>query len=293
MAGYKKIYREVLPLTINDCFSIYKREKSYFDYPLHYHDYVELNLIMNGSGVRRMVGNHTGILEDIELVIVGPGMPHGWFGHQYDNKTVQEVTIQFHANLLDDSLLQRKNLERMRALFNHFNRGLLFQDTISKEVAPRIVQLAEKKGFAAIIELFSILDSLSRTGNFHLLTDCKKPSNRNQYIHERLSRVYEFLNTNFHRPVTLTETANMANMTSESFSRFIKTHTGNSFVDILNHIRLNHIERMLIETNLTIAEIAYKCGFNNMANFNRTFKRKKGLTPKEFRESRFEGRIYI
>jgi AraC-like DNA-binding protein len=293
MVGEKKIYREVLPLTINDCFSIYKREKSYFDYPLHYHDYVELNLVINGSGVRRMVGNHTGILEDMELVIVGPGMPHGWFGHQYDKKNIQEVTIQFHVDLLDDKLLKRKNLERMRMLFSHFDRGLLFPASISKEVAPRIIELAEKTGFTAMIELLTILDILSRTGNYQLLTDCGKPSNRNEYIHERLSLVYEFLNSNFHHSITLPQVADMANMATESFSRFIKAHTGNSFVDILNHIRLNHVERMLLETRLTIAEIAYQCGFNNMANFNRTFKSKKGLTPRAFREKCFDRRIYI
>ena len=74
-------------------------------------------------------------------------------------------------------------------------------------------------------------------------------------------------------------------MPESSFSRFIKQRTGFSFIDSLNEIRLGHVSRMLIDTTPSISEIAFKCGFNNMANFKRTFKKNKQCTPKEFRET--------
>ena len=66
---------------------------------------------------------------------------------------------------------------------------------------------------------------------------------------------------------------------------WMRTKTGMTFIDSLNEIRLGHASRLLIDTTQSVAEIAYNSGFNNISNFNRIFKKKKGTTPKEFRES--------
>lgn len=101
------------------------------------------------------------------------------------------------------------------------------------------------------------------------------------------------MNKNYHSPIQLKEMAKLVNMTEVSFSRFIKKRTGNTFIDSLNNIRLGHACRMLIETTHTIAEISYKTGFNNISNFNKVFKKKKGCTPSEFRLNYQGTRIFI
>ena len=94
--------------------------------------------------------------------------------------------------------------------------------------------------------------------------------------------------------MTLAEVAKLAGMTEVSFSRFFKNRSGKTFIDSLNDIRLGHASRMLIDTTHSISEIAYNCGFNNISNFNRIFKKKKGCTPKEFKEGYSAGsRIFI
>ena len=85
--------------------------------------------------------------------------------------------------------------------------------------------------------------------------------------------------------ITLKEVAEIAGMPEASFSRYIKHLTGYTFIDSLNEIRLGHVMRMLISSDCPIAEIADLCGFNNMANFNRTFKSKIGCTPKAYKDS--------
>lgn len=289
----RDVLREVTPLTSNDCFAIFKREKSRFDFPLHCHEYLEINLLMNAGGAQRIVGNHIGMVDDMELVCVGSNLVHGWFDHECDSGNIREVTIQFHQDLLNVNLLRRNQLGHMRTLFENFKRGILFSGSVGWSIAPRIIDLANKKGFTSILELFSILNELSLTNDYRLLSDAVFASCEHQYVNERINRVFNYMNTNFKDHITLTEAADIASMATGSFSRFIKTHTGNSFVDTLNEIRLGHVTRMLTETNFTVAEIAYKCGFNNMANFNRTFKSKKGLTPKEFRQGYLEKRVYI
>ena len=71
-------------------------------------------------------------------------------------------------------------------------------------------------------------------------------------------------------------------MSDVAFSRFFKIRTGKTFVDTVTEIRLGHASRMLVILH-GISEVSYKCGFNNMSNFNRIFKKKKDCTPKEFR----------
>mgnify|MGYP000329867692 CR=1 FL=1 len=89
-------------------------------------------------------------------------------------------------------------------------------------------------------------------------------------------KVIDYLNQHFDKPISLADVANLANMTEVSFSRFFKQHTGISFIDNLLEIRLGHASRLLIETHLPISQIAFNCGFNNISNFNRIFKKKKG-----------------
>ncbi|HVZ55667.1 MAG TPA: AraC family transcriptional regulator, partial [Chitinophagaceae bacterium] len=98
---------------------------------------------------------------------------------------------------------------------------------------------------------------------------------------------------NFDKPITLKDVARLANMSEASFSRFFRQRTGVTFIDSLTEIRLGHASRILIDTTQSIAEVAYNCGFNNISNFNRIFKKKKGCTPKEFRDSYSGVRIFI
>ena len=71
----------------------------------------------------------------------------------------------------------------------------------------------------------------------------------------------------------------------QTLSRLIKKRTGKSFVDFLNDYRIGFASRWLTETNQTIAEIAVSCGFCNLSNFNRIFKKNKGCTPSQYREN--------
>ena len=105
--------------------------------------------------------------------------------------------------------------------------------------------------------------------------------------------IFEYLRKNYQKDISLEVVAKMAGMTEVSFSRFIKKRTGKTFIDSLNEIRLGYASRLLIDSTETIAEIAYKCGYNNISYFNRLFKKKKNLTPKEFRENYAGSRTFI
>ena len=279
------LLREITPLTQSDCFSVFSRIKSEFDFPLHFHEELELNFIQNAAGAKRVIGDHVEEIEDIEMVLVGSNLQHGWFTNKCESDNIKEITIQFHRDLFEEKFLQRNQLTFIRTLFQRASRGVLFTRETALNILPRLNQLTQKTGFDSVLELMSILHDLSISRNFRTLSDASFNKENLSYNSRRIEKIMEHVNNNFGQNITLSDAAKIAGMTEVSLSRFFKLRTGKTFIDTLNDVRLGHASRMLIETTQSVNEIAYKCGFNNMSNFNRIFKKKKDCTPKEFRNS--------
>lgn len=278
------LLREITPLTQGDCFTVFSRFKNDFDFPLHYHEEFELNFIQNGKGAKRVIGDHIEEIDDLELVLVGPNLQHGWFTHKLKGQQLHEITIQFHRDLFDDKFLQRNQMNFIRNMFEKSLRGILFSKETTESIMPRLIALTEKHGFDSVLELLSILHDLSTSRNIRTLSNTSFNNTESiSYNSRRIRVVMEYLNKNFHKEVSLPEVAKLIAMSDVAFSRFFKMRTGKTFVDTLNEVRLGHASRMLIDTTQSINEIAYRCGFNNMSNFNRIFKKKRKCTPKEFR----------
>ncbi|MFD1140762.1 helix-turn-helix domain-containing protein [Larkinella insperata] len=287
------IYREITPLTQSDCYTLFSRVKKDFDFPLHSHEEYELNFLANATGVKRIIGDHTDVIDDLELVLVGSNLPHGWFNHQCNSEEIQEVTIQFHRDLFDEKLLRRNQLSFIRALLERSAKGIAFSRETIESLRPRIEGLAQKSGFDSVLELMSILHDLSVSRNMRTLSNASFTSDPLNYNSRRLEKAFEFMQMNYDKDISLADLSRVVNMPEVSFSRFIKKRTGKTFIDSLNEIRLGHASRLLIDTTHTVTEISYKCGFNNMSYFNRMFRRKNGCTPREFRQNYSGTRVFI
>lgn len=286
--------KEITPLTSSDCFTIFTRTKSEFNFPLHYHEELELNLVINAKGARRIVGSVMEEIDDIDLVLVGSNLPHAWKNHKCESKEIHEITVQFHKDLFDEKMLRRNQLHFIREMFERSKCGILFSRETAQALSGRLKDLQTRQGFDSVMELMSILHDLSVSRNARLISDAAFAQIQPSHNSRRVERVIEYINQNFDKSVQLSDAAKLANMTKVSFSRFFKAQTGMNFIDSLLEIRLGHASRLLIDTNRSIAEVAYHCGFNNISNFNRLFKKKKGCTPKEFRENyTYEKRVFI
>lgn len=277
--------REITPLTENDCFTVFSRTKTAFTFPLHSHDEMELNLVLGASGAQRIVGDHIGEIGEEELVFIGPNLPHGWFTHHCQSDCIREVTIQFNKDLFCESLLDKNQLRSLKRLFENAKRGVAFAPETVRALRSRLTDLEKKTGFESFLALFSILYDLSTTTDTTLLSDISFQRERVEYDSRRLQRVFDYMHRRFGDPISLHDVAKIANMTEVAFSRFIKQHTGQTFTEKLMEIRLGHVSRMLIGTSQSIGEIAFRCGFNNMSNFNKIFRERKGCTPKEFKKT--------
>ena len=288
-----KIYREVTPLTSNDCFMVFARTKSKFDFPLHFHEEFELNFIENAPGAKRIVGDNIEVISENELVLVGSNTPHGWFTHECKSEKIHEITIQFHKDLFDEKFLNRSQMSFMRSLLERASRGISFSKETINQIKPRLISLSQTNGFCSIMELMSILHDLSVSRNMRTLTSLSFPHEKATYDSRRIEKAFEYMKNNYEKEISLEDISKIVNMSVVSFSRFIKKSTGKTFIDSFNDIRLGHASRLLIDTRFSIAEVSYKCGYNNLSYFNRIFKKKHNYTPKEFRDNYSGTRTFV
>jgi len=289
------VFREVTPLSTEDCFVIINRTKSEFTYPVHVHPEYELNFIENAKGAQRIVGDSMEVIDDLELCLIGnASLEHAWMNFHCESKEIHEITIQFHKDLFLESLLNKKQFHSVAVMLENAKKGMLFSRPVIEKVKDRLDYLNKgQNGFYSVLELLTILYELSNDENSRIL--CSSTFNKQDDSSEsrRIQKVITYLNSNYQKEIRLLDVANYVNMSEVSFSRFMKKRTGKNYIDYLNDLRLGIASRILIDTSKTIAEISFECGYNNLSNFNRIFKKRKGLTPKEFRENYSKMRIMI
>lgn len=261
-------------------FYAYRFKVPFFEFKWHYHPEYELTYIIKGNGYR-LVGNSYEYYSDGDLILLGSNLPHTWYGKSEDNIQFEAIVIQFSKDFinlflnLNESFLIKKMIENSV-------RGLSFNNENNKDVISKIIDLVDMNGMERILKLLSILEELSlksttfvASNSFHNIIS--KDSEM------RINKVCLFIQNNFSEKITLKQIAGLIYLSESNFCKFFKKMTGKTFSDYLNSIRITRSCQLLLQTEKSIGVIAFDCGFETMSYFNRVFLKKKGMTPKEFR----------
>ena len=270
----------------SECLHLEKRTKTTFDYPLHKHKELEINYVENGAGLKRIVGDSVEPVKDLDLTLVGGGLEHQWAEPQeFNGKEMHEITIHFSRSLLGEELLSNQYFKGINLLFQRAQRGICFSQAVIARIKPRLWQMANMEpGFARFILLLEVLHELSETNDYHLLASEEFSQAAIPSDNQRIRLVLEYINKHFREEIRLQDLADLVCMTPTSFSRFFNLRTHMSVSDYIIECRLGYATRQLIDSVQTVLEICYDSGFNNVSNFNRIFKKRKGYTPTEFRK---------
>lgn len=295
MENQNFIMREITPLSERDCFYIADRRKSEFTYPIHCHTEYELNFVENAAGVRRVVGDSAEVIGDYDLVLItGKDLEHVWEQHQCVSKNIREITIQFSPNLLSDNSLGKNQFATIHRMLERARCGLCFPAQAIMKVYHLLDKLAsEEQGFYAVLDFMSILYELSLFEDARVLATSSFSKIETFSDSRRVQKVQHYISEHYREEIRLSTLAEMVGMTPVSFSRFFKLRTGRTLSDYIIDIRLGFATRLLVDSTRTVAEVCYDCGFNNLSNFNRLFKRKKNCSPKEFRENYRKKKVVI
>lgn len=289
------IIREITPLSDKDCFYIAERYKTEFTYPIHNHAEYELNFTEHAAGVKRIVGDSAEVIGDYDLVLItGKELEHVWEQHECTSKQIREITIQFSSDLFFKSFINKNQFDSIRRMLEQAQKGLCFPMSAILKVYSLIDKLAsEEQGFYAVIKFLSILYELSLCSEARTLSSSSFAKIGVTSDSRRVQKVQDYINEHYREEIRLSRLADIAGMTPVSFSRFFKVRTGKNLSDYIIDIRLGFAARLLVDSTQSIAEICYDCGFNNLSNFNRIFKKKKGCVPKEFRENYRKKKVVI
>lgn len=289
------IMREITPLSDHDCFYIVDRRKSEFTYPIHCHAEYELNFIEHAAGVRRVVGDSAEVIGDYDLVLItGRDLEHVWEQHQCSSREIREITIQFSADFLPASLLNKNQFDSIRLMLERAQCGLCFPMPTVMKVYNRLVSLSTaEQGFAAVMDFLYILYELAQSQDARTLSSSSFAKIEMYSDSRRVQKVQKYIGEHYQEDIRLNTLAGLVGMTPVSFSRFFRMRTGKTLSEYIIDIRLGHATRLLVDSTRTIAEICYDCGFNNLSNFNRMFRRKKECSPKEFRDHYRKKKIVV
>lgn len=280
----KQIIHEITPLHDQESLYIADRRKMKFSYPIHNHKAFELNYVENAPGVRRIVGDNSEVIGDYDLVLItSPHLEHVWEQNQCVSENIHEITIQFHWSM-DEGFLSRTPFDSIRRMMDDARKGIAFPMEAIVKIHERLTNLGlQKDSFLAINTFMAILYDLS-CSNYRTLATSSYAKVDIQDDSKRILKVKTHIHDHYMDDIRLNELADIAGMSTSAFSRFFKLHTGLTLRDYLITVRLGNAARMLLDTSESIANISFYCGFNNLSNFNRIFKDRKGCSPSTFRE---------
>lgn len=295
MVDDRRIIHEITPLMGKDVLYIADRHKKEFTYPIHNHSVYELNFVENAKGVRRIVGDSQEVIGDYDLcLITSPDLEHVWEQNECHSDDIREITVQFDFSMSDETLFGRNPYASITRMMQEAKKGLSFPLQAIMKVYGMLDTLSSvKDGFYAAQQFLTILYELSRCENARTLASSSYAKVTVEDDSRRILKVKNFISKNYMDELRLPELASLAGMSSSAFSRFFKLHTGRNISEYIIDLRLGYAARMLVDTAKSISEIGFDCGFNNLSNFNRIFKKKKGCSPSEFRESYHKTRIIV
>ena len=292
----RSVLQEITPLSDKDCFYVVDRHKTEFNYPVHQHKEFEINFIEHAEGALRIVGDSVETIGPYELALIGGDrLEHTWEQGTCTSSDIHEITIQFSKDLFSGIQLGKTQFKPIREMFDASEHGLSFpMETILRVHRILGELVVERDPFQQFLVFMHLLNEMATAAPYRVLASS---SFARADLHDegsrRIGKVKQYIRDHASEPIRLEDLADLAGMSRSAFSGFFKLHTGRTVSEYLIDIKLGHAARMLVDTSKSSAEICYESGFNNLSNFTRIFKARRGATPREFRSLYKKNRVIV
>lgn len=274
---------------LNSKVSVLNRIEPFFQSPFHSHPELELVYVKESFG-KRIIGNSVMPFEPGDMVFLGSDIPHVWLNDEKYYQGIEElkansIVVYFNKDIFGSAFYELQETQKINELFVQAGKGISIIGKTNKQIAKKLEKLVAKKDFEVIVGLFEILSILSDSPDKIYINDEIYSLMQKDSKTDRISEVFQYVNKNYKKNISLEEIAAVANMTRTSFCRMFKLKTKKNFMDYLHEIRISNACKLLLETDKSMSEIAYACGYKTASNFNKLFKKCKGITPTEFKSN--------
>lgn len=252
------------------------------DYPLHWHPDIEIVFNLEEE-YKIECTQEVFVLKPYDILVIPAGELHHVCEREGGSRLFYLFDYDRIANVGGFSYL-RPYLSHPFVI-NQENASAIYRKerTILEDI---FVEYSHENAMWETIAYSKLIDFLATYGRFKAPSKeeiASLQSYKQKDIVERINKVYDYLDANYMEDVSLEKAADIAGFSKFHFSRLFKEFTGQNFYDYLCYKRIQATEKLLINSDLSITDIAYKCGFSSPSTYNRTFKRIKGCTPSEYR----------
>lgn len=277
-------------LAINKQNPVIARSYDYdhFTYPWHFHREFEIIYVKESSG-ERFVADRTEKFFPGDLILLGSNLPHFMKSDDryYNNDPalrVKGVVIQFADDFMSHAINNYTSFHPIKVLLDESGRGIHFPlSRNNKEIISHIEQLPEYNGIELITHLLYVLDKMTQSRDKRLLASPNYDENKTRLYNNRIAKIISFLNDHYKEQLRIETIAAEISMNTSAFCRYFREKTGKSCIEYIQDLRIGHACRLLIETSHDIFQISIECGFNTICHFNKTFKKRTGISPSEYR----------
>jgi AraC-like DNA-binding protein len=233
------------------------------------------------------MGNHIGNFSDGDLMFIGSNLPHVWkndkdFYCNIKDLFVDVYVIQFREDALGKDFFELPEFSQIKKLFKQGQQGLLLKENGKRVISNLIKSVYHSTGVERISLFLKLLETIASESNYELLSSIGYADSVNTKDTERINKVINFLMENYTHEINLDELATLVNLNKSSFCRYFKNRTHKTLSTFLNEVRIAHACKLLINTNMTVSQICYETGYNNISHFNRQFKQITNSTAKEY-----------
>lgn len=248
----------------------------------HFHPELELIYINKGQG-KTHIGNHLSYFNNSQLILIGSNLPHNGFTDRLTANGT-ETTVQFKSNFLGDDFLNVPEMAAIVSLFDRAKQGIRFKVETKKIIGPKIDKLLEHNGLKRVLKFLDILNYLAITDDYSLLNADGFAFVSEPQDSAKIDIIFKYINRNFQSHITLDEIADKVSMTVPAFCRYFKKATGKTFTELVNEYRVVHATKLLNESQMSIADVCFECGFNNFSHFNKQFNELTGKSASNYRK---------
>ncbi|SEO34583.1 AraC-type DNA-binding protein [Mucilaginibacter gossypiicola] len=261
----------------------------YNDFPLHTHTEYEIILVMKSRGTR-YVGDHIADFFPGDLCLFGPNLPHTFYNkHMPADREVHQVVIQFDENCLGAGFFEKPQFAAIKDLLQRAGHGLTFTGPVRDLAEQKIKAMVNVDEAEAVAGLISVLGLLARSTEYEVLSVQKQITASAQKDTARMNVIYHYLLDNFRSDIELEDIAAMANLTVPAFCRYFKQHTRKTLSEFVNDLRIGYACSLLQQKELSVLQVCFESGFNNISYFNRRFKKQTGVPPLSYQKNNIRG----
>ncbi len=273
-------------LIVSDPLTSFRWHRHDYPSPLarwNYHPEYEIHMIAESTG-KMFVGDHIGPFGPGNLVFVGPNLPHHWVSDIGPGQSIRgrDVVLQFTGGFIREARTVFPEFGSIARLLEDSRRGIEFCGDDARACGELLVAIGASEGLARVALFVSLLQRMFTARGRHCLAGETYRPELTVGGDARIGHVIEYIFRNIH-DVRMSAAAAIVGMTESTFSRHFRKMTGNNFVDCVRKIRIARACTLLESDGLGITDICFECGFLNISNFNRNFRREKGMTPREYR----------